>query len=112
LNAANFRTGARNFVNSWQGYQTVKTASIRRLRQFEISIRVLCGPLRSTNANSAAACDGCRRTQPCDGPRAVKTGVAGGGGQIAVNPNPAGGGSGERRHHDQTIAMRRLIPGR
>ena len=36
------------------------------LRKFEISIRVLRGPLRSTNANSAAACEGCSLTQPCE----------------------------------------------
>jgi|ERR1700722_16726632 hypothetical protein len=59
------RTAARNFANDRQGYRGVNAAAAlagrcpEQPRWFEISIRVWCGPLRSTNANSAAPRDGC-----------------------------------------------------
>jgi hypothetical protein len=54
---------ARNFVNDLQGYQTVKTAAGIAPLVRNLDPR---GPLRSTNANSAAACERCNLTQPCD----------------------------------------------
>jgi hypothetical protein len=47
---------ARNFVNDLQGYQKVKMAAGIAPLVRNLDAR---GPLRPTNANSAAACDGC-----------------------------------------------------
>ena len=50
---ASFPTGARNFVNDRQGYRTVKITS-RLAQNLDPRLR---GPLHSTNANNAAACE-------------------------------------------------------
>jgi len=50
---ASFPIGARNFVNDRQGYRTVKITS-RLAQNLDPRLR---GPLHSTNANNAAACE-------------------------------------------------------
>ena len=50
---ASFPSGARNFVNGRQGYRTVKITS-RLAENLDPRLR---GPLHSTSANNAAACE-------------------------------------------------------
>jgi hypothetical protein len=49
--------------------RVIEPLKSRPAREFEITIRVLRGPLRSTRANNAAACEARSLTQPCDSGR-------------------------------------------